>query len=92
MLSPFLKRWVLPCYLQILHGNHASRIVVGEEREQFNRDVRAALSDITPKIASKLIAGHWREAITGSWFAGIKRFPECHSQIGTLQAAYRGNP
>lgn len=87
MLTPFLKRWVSPFYLRILHGNYASSIVVDDEREQFNTDVRNALTKITPKIASKLIDGHWREAMTGSWFAGLKRFPECRSQIGDLLLA-----
>ena len=84
MQTPFIKRWVSPFYLRILHGNYASRIVVGDEREQFNTDVQSALASITPEIASTLIRGHWREAITGSWFAGLKRFDECHKQIGDL--------
>ncbi|MEM1070486.1 MAG: DUF6000 family protein [Planctomycetota bacterium] len=82
MQTPFIKRWVQPFYLSILHGNYATRIVVGAEREQFNADVRTALSSMTPEIASELIRGYWREAITGSWFAGLKRYRECRESIG----------
>lgn len=94
MQTPFIKRWVSPFYLRILHGNYASPIVVGEERTQFNTNVLQALETITPQIAAELIGGHWREAICGSWFAGLKRFPECQSQIGELllasQACFAG--
>ncbi len=83
-MSPFIQRWVSPFYLRILHGNYASRIVVGEERTKFNGEVRIALAEITPEIATKLLSGYWREAITGSWLAGLKRFPECQHQIGRL--------
>ena len=90
MLNPFfIKRWVLPFYLKILHGNFASHIVSGDERERFNMDVRSAMDSITPKIATRLIRGHWRESITGSWFAGLKRFTECQDQIGDLLLASR---
>lgn len=84
MQTPFIKRWVSPFYLRILHGNYASHVVVGDEREEFNAQVHAALATITPKIASKLIRGYWREAITGSWFAGLKTYRDCHEQIGQL--------
>ncbi|MEM6366609.1 MAG: DUF6000 family protein [Planctomycetota bacterium] len=84
MQTPFIKRWVSPFYLRILHGNYASRIVVSDEPDQFNADVQSALASITPDIAFQLIRGYWREAITGSWFAGLKKFDECRDQIGDL--------
>ncbi len=88
MMNPLLiKRWVSPFYLRILHGNYATRIVVGDERLLFNSDVQHALDTITPKIARKLIGGHWREAITGSWFAGLKDYTELREQIGELLLA-----
>lgn len=61
--------------------------VTPEEREQFNADVHQALETITPKIAGELIGGHWRGAITGSWFAGLKRYTELRNQIGGLRVA-----
>ena len=84
MQTPLIERWVSPFYLRVLHGNYASRLVVGGEREQFNTNVKDALASITPDIASELIRGYWREAITGSWFAGLKTFDVCHDQIGDL--------
>ena len=85
MLNPlFTKKWVSPYYLSVLHGNYATDILTDLEREKFNAKVRNALGKITPQIASKLIGGHWREAITGSWFAGLKRFDECRDSIGKL--------
>lgn len=85
--SLLMKQWVSPFYLRILNGNYAFKIEVSEEREQFNLDVRRALDKITPTIAGKLIGGHWREAITGSWFAGLKRYTELRDQIGELLLA-----
>ncbi|MEP4077935.1 DUF6000 family protein [Haloferula sp.] len=82
MLNPFLNKWVSPFYLSILHGNYATSILKDDERERFNASVVDALNRITPKVATKLIGGHWREAITGSWFAGLKGFTECRDQIG----------
>ena len=88
MLNPlFTKKWVSPYYLSILHGNYATHILSDDERERFNHRVSIALETITPKIALKLIQGHWRESITGSWFAGLKRFPECRETIGKLLVA-----
>ena len=77
-----LRRWVTPFYLAILHGNYATRILREAERERFNSAVTATLPTMTPAIAAQLISGHWREAITGSWFAGLQRYEECQHQIG----------
>ncbi|MCO6044081.1 DUF6000 family protein [Aeoliella sp. ICT_H6.2] len=87
MDKAIIQQWVSPFYLNILHGNFASGIVAGDEQVQFNTNVRAALESITPKIASQLIDDGWREAITGSWFAGLKRFVECRDQIGEMLLA-----
>lgn len=87
MQTPFIQRWVSPFYLKILHGNYAARRVTDESREQFNSEARSALKAITPDIAATLIGGYWREAITGSWFAGLKRFEECREPIGELLLA-----
>ncbi len=74
-------RWVAPFYLSILHGNYATTILNDAEREQFHADVRLALAEITPEIAQQLILGGWREAIVGSWFAGLKKLPSCWKTI-----------
>ncbi|WP_417387309.1 DUF6000 family protein [Gimesia sp.] len=76
-----IQRWVSPFYLAILHGNYVSDILTVDERNQFNQRVSEVLPEMTPQIASSLISGHWREAITGSWFAGVKKYTECQSQI-----------
>ena len=82
-----IRKWVNPFYMQILHGNYSSPRLDDKKRKQFCQDVERALEKITPQLASKLIAGHWRESITGSWFAGLKGFPECQEQIGDLLLA-----
>jgi hypothetical protein len=38
-VSPFIERWVSPFCLQILHGNYALRLLVGDELAEFNADV-----------------------------------------------------
>lgn len=77
----FLGRWVKPFYMQILHGNYVGARDEAE-RERFSAQVREALDEITPGIASRLIADSWRSSITGSWFAGLGSFVECREQIG----------
>jgi hypothetical protein len=89
MLDSFRKKWVSPFYLNVLHGNYATDLLTGGERERFNANVDNALSQITAEIALKLIRGGWREAITGSWLAGLKQIPECQSQISKLLLASR---
>lgn len=83
----FAQQWVSPFYLKILGGNYASGVIAGQEREMFNVNVRSALKSITPDIASRLIGDSWREAITGSWFAGLKPLVECREQIGEMLLA-----
>lgn len=87
MFNPsFLNRWVKPFYMQILHGNYAGERDE-EQRERFTARVREALGDITPKIASRLIADTWRGSITGSWFAGLGGLVECRDQVGARLVA-----
>lgn len=77
-----IKHWVAPFYMNILHGNYATQILSDEEKNLFNHQVKVALTEISPQIASALIKDNWRESITGSWFAGLKRFVECQNLIG----------
>ncbi len=81
-MDKFIDKWVSPFYLNILHGNFSTKCLSKDERITFNQNVHEALTRITPEIASRLISGHWREAITGSWFAGLKGFIDCREQIG----------
>ena len=76
----FIERWVSPFYLLILHANYTNE--PPGARDEFNRKVRAALAEFTPDVASRLIGGYWREALSGSWFAGLARLQECKTQIG----------
>lgn len=78
----FLDQWVKPFYMQILHGNYTTTKGIMSQPDRFVTDVRRALQEITPDIAERLISGHWRESITGSWFAGLNRIELCRSQIG----------
>ncbi|WP_425395919.1 DUF6000 family protein [Aeoliella sp.] len=85
----FIDKWVSPFYPNILHGNYTSDREVGQKREQFNANVRAALESITPEIAARLIGDAWREAITGSWLAGLKPLVKCRDLIGEVLLASR---
>lgn len=76
------SNWIAPFYLNILHGNYATSVLDDGQREAFNLAVREALQVVTGEQLSRLIGSAWREAITGSWFAGVGRFNECRDQIG----------
>ena len=77
-----INKWVNPFYLSVLHGNYATSMLENGEGEVFNKAVLNALAGISPDVVSELIGGHWREAMVGSWFAGLKGFTECRQQIG----------
>lgn len=82
MMNPaFVRKWVAPFYLRILHGNYC-RLLDTAEQDQFIIDVRNALPKLRPKTLTKLIDGHWRYAITGSWFAGVLNAQDHQNQIG----------
>lgn len=87
MTSIDIERWVVPFYLNILHGNYATHVLNEDEKRIFHQQVEAALAEITPQLTSILISGHWRESITGSWFAGLKNYTECQIQIAKLLLA-----
>lgn len=84
MINPILiNKWVKPFYLTVLHANYTSpNLLDDREQAQFVKGVKERLSEITPSTAMKLIRGHWREAIVGSWFAGLKKLPGCQGAIG----------
>lgn len=74
--------WITPFYMSILHGNYSTSILDDAQREVFNIAVSQALNSVTAEQLSRLIGSHWREAITGSWFAGVGGFIECRDLIG----------
>ena len=77
-----IQRWVQPFYQLILNGNYAFGSVDRERLASFNQDVTQMLGEIRPDIVRELIQAHWREALTGSWFAGICRYEDCQEEIG----------
>lgn len=80
-MDEFLLRWVKPFYLQFLHGNFAG-LLPPEEQTAFDATVRAALPNLTPAVVAQLLASGWREALTGSWLAGLARWPQFTDAIG----------
>ena len=78
----FIARWVSPFYMRILHGHYHRG-----ENPAFDVAVRESLPVITPEIVDQLLAGSWREAMTGSWFAGLRGFEECQPRIAELLLA-----
>lgn len=81
-----LQRWVVPFYLQFLHGNFVSPSMHHEEtQEQWNERVRVALRQITPEIAGDLLGENtwgWRGKQTGAWFCGLKKWDFLTLDIG----------
>lgn len=80
-MDEFLLRWVKPFYLQFLHGNFAG-LPPGQEQTAFDAAVRAALPHLAPAVVEQLLGGHWRESLTGSWFAGLLRWHQFTDAIG----------
>ena len=74
--------WIAPFYLNILHGNYATSVLDDGQRDAFNSAVHEALETVTADQLSRLIGAAWREAITGSWIAGVGGFIDCRDQIG----------
>jgi len=89
----FINRWVKPFYLSILNGNYC-HLLDESERAAFIADVRKALGRVNSRVLAKLIDGHWREAITGSWFAGVLGKVDHRDRIGerllASEACYAG--
>jgi hypothetical protein len=77
----FRYKWVVPFYLKILHGNYIR--LKGQEKVDFVNSVRSALDELDEEICVSLLnARGWRERITGSWFAGLKKWSEQADTIG----------
>ena len=75
--------WINPFYANILHGNYATGVLDDAARVEFNQAVHRTLKGITETQITNLIGASWREAITGSWFAGVAGFSGCCDQIGS---------
>ena len=84
-----IDRWVRPFYLNILHANYVFQAPGSLDQQEFVANAQRALCDFTPAIGLRLINNGWREAITGSWLAGLRRLPECQSAIGEALLASR---
>lgn len=76
-------KWVVPYYLQFLHANYLAD-ERAEEPRAFKKRVDAALAEIDEGIVSLLLAEHWREQITASYFAGLKGWSQYADTIGNL--------
>lgn len=83
----FQKEWVAPFYMGVLHGNCARGLWDPEEQAAFALRAQQQLKKVTANVISQLLAGYWREAIVGSWFAGLARQMECRDEIGELLVA-----
>lgn len=78
----FLNKWVAPFYLDILHGNYAN-LNGSELVAQFVANVKAVLPDLDSTVLVQLIDyDGWREAMVGSWFAGVTGAVELQDRIG----------
>ena len=87
MLGRFKKKWVVPFYRDVLNGNYATDVLEPHEQAAFVTRVRAQREKVTPKVLERLLAGQWREAIVGSWFAGLCYVVELREQVGELLLA-----
>lgn len=80
-MDEFINNWVVPYYLNILHGNYRY-LLKDDEQVSFNENVRKALLVLDEEIIQRLLAGGWREQITASWFCGLKGWSQYADEIG----------
>lgn len=82
-MDEIIAQWVKPYYLKILHGNYAH--LQDNELNDFVSSAKQSLSEIDEAVIERLLLSlGWRERITGSWFAGLKRWDKFTDQIGEL--------
>ncbi len=84
--SEFFRYWVAPFYLMILNGNYA-KTDQPSAQSPFVLEIRQRLAEMSSGTALTLLQGHWRYAIVGSWFAGLKSYVELQPHIGELLLA-----
>jgi len=74
--------FVAPLYLQVLHGNCLH--LRGEAREQFVERAVNRLGIMSDDVVGYLLSRAWREAIVGSFYAGVLRSSSHLDMIGRL--------
>lgn len=57
------RRFVVPFYLHVLHGNMAAAASPPSGQDEIVRKMRAVAGDVTFDIAVRLWSQGWREAI-----------------------------
>jgi hypothetical protein len=69
------EKWVIPFY----------RVSFRTPDDQFLNSLRNVYHEITPAVVERLLTDYnWRPRITGSFFAGLKRFNSFEDHIGRL--------
>jgi hypothetical protein len=94
-----IKRWVMPFYLDFLHGNFKTTkgtysVASPHQRswDEWRTLLRRELREITPQIAGDLIMdGDWRTQICGAYFCGFKRWDDFTLDIGNRLVAKRNS-
>ncbi|HEY9629710.1 MAG TPA: DUF6000 family protein [Coleofasciculaceae cyanobacterium] len=82
-MDEFTAQWVQPYYLKLLGYNYRS--LQGVKLDNFVSSTNQALLTIDETVVARLLSSlGWRERLTGSWFAGLKRWNGFANQIGEL--------
>lgn len=86
------KRWVMPIYMNVLHGNMVK--LTGRDRKRFVSHTRRAAGDLNDKAVGTLLASEWQARISAGWLIGVARRPEFVDRLGPLlvesQLVYAG--
>jgi Family of unknown function (DUF6000) len=87
-LPELYECWVLPLYMQLLHGNFRGRLLAEElspERTQMISDFRRCLAEVDPAVVTMLIhQPEWRARLTGAWYAGLRGWRQFGEELGAL--------
>ncbi len=76
-------KFVVPFYLEILHGNVVNQAPAADHEAALAR-MRAVAPEVTFDIALDLWPRGWREGLMASWWAAVWRWPGLVDQVEPL--------
>jgi hypothetical protein len=87
-LDELYERWVTPFYVRLLHGNFRHFLLaeeVSDERGQMISAFQDCLATVDPTVVAALLhQPDWRVRLAGSWYAGLRDWPQFTDELGAM--------
>lgn len=87
-LDDLYERWVTPFYMHLLHGNFRNCLLaeeVSDERDQMVAAFQRCLANVDPTVVAVLLhQPEWRARLAGSWYAGLRDWPQFTDELGAM--------